>query len=390
MMERRTPSVLRRTTTVGVVSTYPPSRCGIGRFTASLIDALLRNAPFLDLDVVRLVDRDEDPVRLGTASTSGVSMEFDPDCRVSLRTACKHLNRRDIVLVQHEYGIFGQEDGTAVLDIVGHLAVPVVAVLHTVLADPTERQRHIVDGLALAGHIVVPSESAREVLLDRYAVSAAGVSVIPHGSSWSAATPHPEPRRNLISWGLLGPGKGFERALHALAQLTDLDPPVHYRIVGQTHPKVLRHSGQGYRDMLQGLAADLGVAGSVEFVDRYVADDELYSLVTAADLVVAPYDNSQQISSGVLTEAVTAGRPVVATRFPHAQELLGTGAGIAVDHRDPGELADAIRTLLTVPYAYGTAASAAAAMSRRMSWDAVASSYARLLSRMLQRQRITA
>lgn len=389
MMERRPPSVLRRATTVGVVSTYPPNRCGIGRFTAALTDALSRNAPFLDLDIVRIVDRDEDPVRLATAPTPGISMEFDPDCPVSLRTARKHLDRCDIVLVQHEYGIFGKDDGMAVLDMVDHLGVPLVAVLHTVLAAPTDRQRHIVEGLAQSGHIVVPSEAARDVLLDRYAVSPAGVSVIPHGSSWSAAPPHPDPRRNLISWGLLGPGKGFERATHALAELTDLDPPVRYQIVGQTHPKVLRHSGQAYREMLQQLAEDLGVAGAVEFVDRYVGDGELYSLVTAADLVIAPYDNSQQISSGVLTEAVTAGRPVVATCFPHAQELLRTGAGIVVDH-DPGELAHAIRGLLTDPHAYATAASSAGAMSRQMSWDAVASGYARLLWRMLQRERIIA
>jgi glycosyltransferase involved in cell wall biosynthesis len=386
MVVERRPHVLHPPTArVGIVSTYPPSRCGIGRFTASLVDALERSAPHLEPDIVRLIDGE--PER---AHSAAVSMEFDPDCPVSLRAAARHLSKTDAVMVQHEYGIFGGDDGVAVVDLIDHIEAPVVSVLHTVLEMPTSRQRRIVERIGASGHVIVPSESARQVLTSWYDIDPSAVSVIGHGSSWAAAPERLTPRNRLISWGLLGPGKGFERAIEAVAALADIDPPVTYQIVGQTHPKVLRNEGQAYRRSLMKRATDLGVDNRVEFVDRYLDDDELYALVCAADVVVAPYDNAEQVSSGVLIEALSAGRPVVATRFPHAVELLSTGAGIVVDHDDGDELTYGIRALLEQPALYERATRAAGRLSREMSWDAIADRYAQLFSRMIDRQRITA
>ncbi len=356
-----------------MVSTYPPSRCGIARFCSSLADALRFQDAGVEVDVARVVTGDEGPTLPGRAA-----VEFDPVSNVSRRVAARHLDRCDVVLLQHEFGLYGADDGAAVLDLVDQLHAPLVSVLHTVLPRPTANQRHIVERLAAAGALVVPSHAARATLLDTYDVAARDVAAIPHGAYWSPAPPPAAPHRTLISWGLLGPGKGLERALHAVAELRDLDPPVTYRIVGQTHPKVLRSQGQGYRESLERLAADLGIAGQVEFVNRYVDDDELYGMVAAADVVLVPYDNDEQISSGVLTEAVAAGRPVVATRFPHAVELLGDGAGRCVDH-DAGRLAKEVRALLDDPAAYGASAARAAARSADLAWPAVAAQYLRLL-----------
>ena len=66
----------------------------------------------------------------------------------------------------------------------------------------------------------------------------------------------------------------------------------------------------------------------------------------SADVVLLPYDSVDQVTSGVLVEAVAAGMPVVATGFPHAVELLDGGAGIVVAHRDPVAIAGALRGIL--------------------------------------------
>ncbi len=358
---------------VGMVSTYPPSRCGIARFCASLADALRFQDAGVEVDVARVISGDEGPTPPGRAA-----MEFDPESAVSRRVAARHLDHCHVVLLQHEFGIYGRDDGAAVLDLVDQLHAPVVAVLHTVLPRPSPNQRRIVERLAAATTLVVPSHTARATLLDTYDVAARHTMAIPHGAYWSPAPPLPAPHRRLITWGLLGPGKGLERALHAVAHLGDVDPPVSYTIAGQTHPKVLRTHGQGYRESLERLAAELGIADRVEFVNRYVDDDELYRMVAGADVVLLPYDNDEQISSGVLTEAVAAGRPVVATRFPHAVELLSDGAGRTVDH-DAASLAKELRTLLDDPAAYADAASRAAARSAGLGWPAVAARYLRLL-----------
>jgi glycosyltransferase involved in cell wall biosynthesis len=365
------------TTRVGVISTYPPTRCGIARFTSSLCGVMSSEQPHLEFDVVRLVN-DSAP---GPGSTGVVQMEIDPSSPLSIRAAAHHLNRCDIAIINHEFGIFGPNYGSSVGDLVRLIDIPTISVLHTVLAEPAEGQRRILEDLAELTKPVVLCESARRLLVGRYSVPESSVEVIHHGAHWSAQPVNNPPRRQLITWGLLGPGKGLERSIAAVAQLRDLDPPVHYRIVGRTHPNVVRNAGFVYRYSLQRLIEKLGVDDLVEFVDRYVDDDELFEMVRDADVVVVPYDNRDQVSSGVMTESIGLGRPVVATRFFYAEELLGTGAGLVVDH-DPTAMASAIRILLDDSVVYRRAAREATAISSQLSWSEVGKKYSELLRRL--------
>jgi glycosyltransferase involved in cell wall biosynthesis len=98
-------------------------------------------------------------------------------------------------------------------------------------------------------------------------------------------------------------------------------------------------------------------------------------LIRSADVVVLPYDSREQVTSGVLVEAVTAGVPVVATRFPHAVELLTRGPGLLVPHRDPARLAVAIRRVLTEPGLAATLTGRASTVTRSLRWPAVAQRY---------------
>ncbi len=366
---------------VGLVTTFPPTRCGIARFSTSLISSLTAVAPTLDIDVVRLLAP-------GEPSSAHVGMEIDPDSPVGIRAAARRLDRSDVVVIQHEYGIFGADDGEAVVDLVDAIHRPVVTALHTVPAIPTRNQQRILEELGERTRLVVLSESALDTLVSGYDIPRDRVLVVPHGTHWSAQPVAERPRRSLITWGLLGPGKGLERSIRALSHLRDIEPRPSYRIVGRTHPTVLRTQGLSYRHGLEDLVRDLGVEDMVEFVDRYLDDDELLEMVAASDVVIVPYDNDEQVSSGVVTDAIGAGRPVVATRFPHAIELLTTGAGITVPH-DSEALADAVRLLLVSEPDYQLAATAAARSSQALSWVEGARTYAELIVD-LSRQRATA
>ena len=358
---------------VGVVSTFPPTRCGIGRFASSLVAALNRIDPTLDLEVLRLLPGFTAPVPTGT-----VVMEIDPDNAVGIRALSRRLDECDVTVIQHEFGIYGANDGVAVLDLVAAVDSPKLVALHTVLPHPTERQRSIIETLAETSRVVVMCQSAADLLRTRYTVPNDVIEVIPHGSNWSAQPVNPQPRRQLITWGLLGPGKGVERSLEAVAMLGDVDPPIRYRIVGRTHPVVAERHGYAYRRMLEKRVMELELSDVVEFVERYVDDDELFELVKRSDIVIVPYDNRDQVSSGVITEAAGMGRPVVATKFPFSEEVLATGAGILVDH-DPRAMADAIRALVDDPTAYRRAAREAARLSQELSWESVAHEYSRLI-----------
>ena len=355
---------------VGIVSTFPPTRCGIARFSSALVSSLGEVAPEIDVDLVRLIDGCPPTSALGQ-----VGMEIDPNSPVSIRAAARHLDRCDAVILQHEYGIFGDDDGESVLELVDSINRPLITVVHTVVRSPNDRQRRIMDRLHEASRLVVLSEAARSALVSSHSIPRSEVVVIPHGSRWSP-TPLPGgPARRLITWGLLGPGKGLERSLEAMVELRDLDPIPHYTIVGRTHPVVARNHGVTYRRRIESLVTDLGIGDMVEFVDRYVADDELFEIVRRSHVVVIPYDNTDQVTSGVVTDALAAGRPVVATRFPHAEELVGSGSGIVVDH-DSAALAAGVRALAASPEVYERAARSAAEKGIDLSWTSGAVRYA--------------
>ena len=324
---------------VGIVSTFPPTRCGIARFSSALVSSLGEVAPEFDVDLVRLIDG-----RPPTSALGQVGMEIDPNSSVSIRAAARHLDRCDVVILQHEYGIFGDNDGESVLELVDSIERPLITVAHTVVGTPSDRQRRIMERLHDTSRLVVLSESARSALVSSHAIPRSEVVVIPHGSQWSPTPPPGGPARRLITWGLLGPGKGLERSLETMVELRDLDPMPHYTIVGRIHPVVARNQGVAYRRHIESLVRDLAIEDMVEFVDHYVADDELYEMVRKSHVVVIPYDNTDQVTSGVLTDAIAAGRPVVATRFPHAEELVASGSGIVVDH-DSAALAAGVRAL---------------------------------------------
>ena len=249
------------------------------------------------------------------------------------------LERADVVVVQHEYGLYAGKDGDSVIGLLDAVEAPTIVVAHTVLRSPTPHQREVLEEVAdAADAVVVMTEAGRRLLVGGFDVDATKVVVIPHGAAVTATptTRSDASSRKILTWGLLGPGKGIEWAIDALALLDDLRPRATYRIAGDTHPKVAAAKGEAYRDMLRRRAADAGSGGIVSFDAGYRGLDALAELISAASVVVLPYDSPDQVTSGVLVDAVAAGRPVVATAFPHAVELLASGAGIVVPRRDPG------------------------------------------------------
>jgi glycosyltransferase involved in cell wall biosynthesis len=259
-------------------------------------------------------------------------------------------------------------------------------VLHTVLSQPTAAQRDVLEQVvARSAAVVVMAHTARDRLIATYGVDRHRVRVIPHGATLPVAgrPPRPAAAPTMVTWGLLGPGKGIEHAIDALALLDDLRPRPCYIVAGQTHPKVRGRSGDAYRELLMARAADRGVADRVEFDDRYLSPMALAALVRQADLVVLPYESREQVTSGVLVDAVACGQPVVATAFPHAVEMLRLGVGLVVPHDDPAALAGAVRRVLREPGLADRLRSAARALAPELSWEAVAGRYLALAREMI-------
>lgn len=365
---------------VGFLSTYPPTQCGLATFTAALRRHLA--AAGHDARVVRVLDAPQT-----TNASPEVSCDLVNSSATSVRTAGEALNRFDVVIVQHEYGIYGGLDGEELLPLLDIVNAPIIVVLHTVLAHPTARQRHVLERVVdVADAVVTMTETARTRLLVTYGVGADRVSVIPHGAADNRVRSIRSPigrRPKLLTWGLLGPGKGLEHAIEAVAILRRHGRDVRYLIAGQTHPKVLRRDGESYRQSLMACAQAGGVADLVDFDNRFLETMSLNRLIADAEIVVLPYDSDEQVTSGVLIEAVTAGKPVVSTAFPHAIELLGSGAGMVVPRRDPQGLADALLSVLSRPGLAAAMARESTRLAPKLLWPAVAQSYGALVATVL-------
>ncbi|HUG84982.1 MAG TPA: glycosyltransferase [Euzebya sp.] len=359
---------------VGILSTYPATPCGLATFSAALARGIEANGA--QVHIVRVLDGVSPPT---PAAAGGVVVgEMRPGSPSSAIEAARLLNACDMVVVQHEYGLYGGEDGEDVLAVLAELRVPTIMVAHTVLQTPTSHQRAVLVAAAdLADQVVVMSRAAHDRLLDVFAVDPAKVTIIPHGANTHAPAGAPAvvDRSTMLTWGLVGPGKGMERVIDVLPHLRRRSPTARYVIAGQTHPKVLASQGEAYRSGLAARARHLGVADAVHFDPAYRDVDSLGSLIRTCGVVVLPYDSTDQVTSGVLVDAVAAGRPVVATAFPHAVELLSSGAGIVVGHNDPDALELALARLLTRPRVGARMAAEAAKLAPSMGWPVVARSY---------------
>ena len=355
----------------GILSTYPPTPCGLASFSAALANGLTANGA--DVSVVRVSDGPP------SASTPVIG-ELVNGSPASVAACAELLNRSDVAVIQHEYGIYGGVDGDEVVDIIEGLRVPSIVIAHTILKDPTPHQRSVLEAVAaLADQVVVMSDAAAQRLCRDFDVDRRKVTTVPHGATIPTnATVMRGGRPTLLTWGLLGPGKGIERVIEAMGSLNDLPGRPRYLVAGRTHPKVLAADGEAYRDARTEQARRSGVADSVCFDAGYRSVSTLTALVQSAAVVVLPYDSTDQVTSGVLVDAIASGRPVVATAFPHAVELLNSGAGIVVGHDDPDALASALRRILTQPRLAGAMAAEARRLAPEMAWPVVAGAYLKL------------
>ena len=368
---------------VVLVGTYPPTECGLATYTANLRGALAgagtRARVVRVLDAPSGAERDCDDPDVATIWRHG-----DPS---GLEVAADTLNGSEVVLIQHEFGIFAGADGESVLDLAQRCDRPIITVLHTVMENPTPRQEAIVTALAgRSSRLVVHSAAARSRLLGSHALDPAIVRVIPHGAAPNRlgckAVTCTEPL--LLTWGLLGPGKGIEHGIEAIALLREQGLDVRYLVAGETHPKVRAREGERYREALQAQARARGVADLVDFDAAYRTWPALQAIVRSASLVLLPYDSRDQVTSGVLVEALAAGKAVVATAFPHAVELSRTGAVAVVDHQSPHQCARTIRRILIHPDLQEMMATASRAEGARYDWAIVGQQFANLADEALR------
>ncbi|HEY2733914.1 MAG TPA: glycosyltransferase family 4 protein, partial [Polyangiales bacterium] len=375
---------------VAFVGSYGPRRCGIATFTADLARSVASD------------DRRVVPMVLAVTEPSGqyqypseVKFEIRQNSKADYARAAEFVNYSHVRLVsiQHEYGIFGGDDGGYILDFVRALRVPVIVTLHTVLKRPSENQVAIVQKLANhCAQLVVMSQVAKDLLAESYRVRGPKIRIIPHGIPVMEDRPERSrlkakfgvaERRLLLTFGLLSPNKGIETVIRALPAVLRSFPDLVYFVVGATHPVIRRREGEAYRTMLEREAERLGVREHLMFRGQFVSDEELRQYLQGADVFVSPYLNEAQVTSGALSYAMGAGAAVVSTPYWHAQELLAGGRGCLFPFKDHAALSGILLELFGAPSELQRVRDAARAFARTMAWPRIGDAYFELIESIL-------
>ncbi len=342
-----------------VLGNYPPRQCGIATFTHNLVESLKtasgQHRRKVDIGVIAMNDKE-----MTYPYPSIVVKTIRDDDAAAYVEAADYINNSgaDLLLLQHEYGIFGGESGVMLLNLLRRLQIPLVSTFHTVLEKPSFHQREVLRRIAgYSDFVIIMNSLAVRFLKEVFNVPDGKIVHIPHGvpdfeacvdklgsrpASWSG-------RKAMLTFGLIGRSKGIETVIRALPSIVEKNPDILYVVLGKTHPHVVRLAGEEYRNMLQDLVDKLNLSNHVVFDNRYVDELELMSLLYHADLYVTPYLNRAQITSGTLSYAVSGGCAVLSTPYWHAEELLQQGLGILFDFQRSDMLAQKVNQLLDNP-----------------------------------------
>lgn len=382
----------RRIRRIALIGNYPPRLCGIATFTRDVHVALATAFPHLAIDVYAMNDAGAEH-----AYPAAVTCRIAQDDLADYRTAAHRINESgaDVVLVQHEYGIFGGEAGIHLMRLLDRVSAPVVVTLHTVLERPDPSQRAVLEALARrSSKLIVMAEKGREILERVNGIEPERIAVVPHGvpdrplveTAAMKARFGFTGRDILLTFGLLSPNKGIETMIRALPDIVAQNPRALYVVLGATHPHLVAREGEAYRDSLNALAAEMGVAEHVRFVDGFLEQELLLDYLAAADIYVTPYLNEAQITSGTLSYAIALGKPVVSTPYWHAAEVLADDVGIVVPFGDSAGFVAAINGLFADPARMARMRERAYEIGRGMIWTRLADAYVAICEAAVARQ----
>jgi glycosyltransferase involved in cell wall biosynthesis len=366
------------------LGTSLPRECGIATFTQDLIDELAQIHDFNKPCVIA--------VNNNKAYEYGqqVLLQIDQDNRLDYTLAAEELNRSkiDLLIIQHEFGIYGGQSGEYVIDLAEQLTIPFMIIFHTVLTKPDPKQRYIMNKLAdLSFKVVTMAQNTIVDLALIYGIDLRKIEVIPHGVPFVKTESRAElkerygysDRKIMSTFGFLSPGKGIEYGIMAMRGVVAQHPEALYIILGKTHPVVKQEAGEVYRQMLLDLVSTLGLDKHVTFVDKLLTQEEIIQSLVMSDIYMTPYLGKDQAVSGTLAYGVGYGRVIVSTPYRYAEVMLAEGRGMLANFRDSASLEACILELLENPERMMEMEARTLALGRTMMWGETAKRYAVLL-----------
>ena len=335
------------------VTSYPPRECGIATYSQDLIKSLNNkyNNSF-KISVCPIENSNEKHTY-----DDDIKYILDIDEKYAFIKLAEKINKNDdikMILVQHEFGLFREKD-YEFLQFIDFLKKPVILVFHTVLPKPKQSMKLRVNDIVKAcKSIIVMTDISAKILVNDYGIKAEKVNVIPHGTHLVSHLGREllkekynlTGKKVLSTFGLLSSGKSIETTLNALPAIIENNDDIMFLIIGKTHPGVVKHEGEIYREMLEAKIEELNLHNHVQFVNEFVALPDLLEYLQLTDIYLFTSKDPNQAVSGTFSYAMSCGCAIVSTPIPHAQEVLQDDAGIIIDFGSSEQLALAVIALL--------------------------------------------
>ncbi|HUC89616.1 MAG TPA: glycosyltransferase family 4 protein [Patescibacteria group bacterium] len=376
------------------IASYIPRRCGIATFTKDLTTAINNLNPYTLAEIVAVNDHGQNhPYPWEVKFRIGQHMLPD------YSSAAHYINQSsaEVINLQHEFGLYGGVDGDYLLPLLDSIEKPLVTTFHTILPEPDDHKAYIMRRIIERSDAVVAmSQSSSQTLQDVYGCPSSKIALIYHGVPDFTFNDIERHKRHLrikaqpmiMAAGLLGPGKGLEYVIDAMPDIVRAVPNAKLYIVGQTHPHIVRDSGEKYRESLVERVKKHHISRSVVFVNRYLDDDDLRRYYMAADFFVTAYPNLQQPASGTLAYALGAGKVCIATPYHYAREALSDDAGVLIEPRNSQAIADAVINTVKDPKRAMHLRKKAYSKARQMTWPNIGSSYLDLFRQVIHKRRV--
>ena len=377
---------------IAYIGTYPPRECGIGTFTMNLFKSMVMNNKIVKDSIEGFVIAMNDHEQ---------TYDYPEEVKLTIRqqhqrdylSAVKFINLSgaDLCILEHEFGIFGGQNGVYILPLLHRLEIPLVVTLHTIIKNPSYNEKAVlVEICKMANKIVVMSHKAIEFLTTIYNVDNRKIVYIEHGvpdiqfnQYQSKKEINLENKKVLLTFGFISRNKGIETVIKALPKVIEKYPEVLYMVLGKTHPNVLRYSGEEYRTYLQHLVKSLNLSKHVFFLNEFIDQKELFKYLSSSDIYVTPYLNEAQITSGTLSYAVGVGSAVVSTPYWHATELLADGRGRLFNFNDSDGLSTILMELLDNPDVLKILRKKAYNYGREITWPETGEKYIAVAKKIL-------
>ncbi|MCO7126957.1 glycosyltransferase family 4 protein [Sporolactobacillus shoreicorticis] len=372
---------------VAYVSTYLPQKCGIATYTYHLRQTVQKaKRKSLADPVVVIKDKDtkypNDPF---------FNWAIVKENREAYAKVAERLNKSlvSVVSLQHEFGIFGGEAGSYILDFVRALKKPLVTTFHTVFKKPVEPYASIQRELAeRSDKIVVMNHKAISYLKDSFHITEDKIEFIPHGTPIADMKKRADfrqkigwqDRKVIMTFGFLSRNKGIEAVIRALPEVVKKVPKALYVIIGQTHPNVKKLEGESYRNELKALICQHHLEHHVQMIDEFMTEQDLVRYITSCDLYITPYPGLDQITSGTLAYAIGLGRPVLSTPYRYAQDLLKGCEELFVAYDDHAGWVEKMNALLSNDTLLAAYQRKMAHIGMPMSWPQVGKKYNKVFS----------